>query len=69
MRKRIFKQQPPTSESDGNETFDSEPTNEITQELFILTNQQKDWQSRQNNIIVHNISESDLVKNNSIAVN
>ena len=32
-------------------------------------NQQKDWQSRQNNIIVHNISESDLVKNNSIAVN
>ena len=32
-------------------------------------NQQKDWQSRQFNIIVHNISESDLVKNNSIAVN
>ena len=69
MRKRIFKQQPPTSESDGNETVDSEPTNEITQELFILMNQLKEWQSRQNNITVYNIPESDLVKNNSIAVN
>ena len=32
----------------------------------MLMNQLKDWQSRQNNIIAYNISESDLVNNNDI---
>ena len=66
--KRIFNQQSSTNESDENQTFDSESANKNTQEPFMLMNQLKDRQSKQNNIIAYNIPEPDLVNNNDIAV-
>ena len=53
--KRIFNQQSPPSESDGNQTVNSKPVVENTQETLILMIRLNDWQSRQNNITVYNI--------------
>ena len=64
--KQIFIQQS-SKKSDKNQTLDSELVNNITQELLMLMNQLKDWQSRQNNIIAYNIPESELVNNDDIA--
>ena len=64
--KQIFIQQPSTNKSDENQTLDSEPANNNTQEPLMLMNQLKDWQSRPNNIIAYNIPESELVNNDDI---
>ena len=41
----------------------------LNQDKLVLTNELNDWQSRQNNVIVYNIPETDFVNSNNTTTN